>query len=65
MRKGVFALMVLGVMVMGTVAWAFDAYFADSNGNKITTIWEGRSFWVVVMIVSSASALPVSSSPTL
>ena len=48
MRKGVFALMVLGVMVMGTVAWAFDAYFADSNGNKITTIWEGRSFWVVV-----------------
>ena len=48
MRKGVFALMVLGVMVMGTVAWGFDAYFADSQGNKITQIWEGRRFWVVV-----------------
>ena len=48
MRKAIIAFVVLGPMVISTVAWGFDAYFADSQGNKITTIQEGRRFWVVV-----------------
>ncbi|RLE34445.1 hypothetical protein DRJ58_01890, partial [Candidatus Acetothermia bacterium] len=49
MKRGLkVGVLVLAAMVFGTVAWAFDAYFADSQGNKITQIWEGRRFWVVV-----------------
>jgi hypothetical protein len=38
----------LAAIVFSTMALGFDAYFSDSQGNKIWQIWEGRRFWVVV-----------------
>ena len=38
----------VAAVVFSTMAFGFDAYFSDSQGNKIWQIWEGRRFWVVV-----------------
>jgi hypothetical protein len=46
LKRCVLFIPLLAIVALATQA--FDAYFADSQGNKITQIWEGRRFWVVV-----------------
>ena len=57
-RKGIIALAVLGAMVMSTVAWGFDAYFANADGSKLTTIQEGQKFWVAIEAKYGECATP-------
>jgi len=49
MKRGLKAgVLVLAAMVFGTVAWAFDAYFADSAGSKILQVQEGNYVYIVI-----------------
>ena len=38
----------MAAMVFGTMALAFDAYFADAAGNKLGTVWEGQRVYIVI-----------------
>ncbi|MCS7217110.1 MAG: T9SS type A sorting domain-containing protein [Candidatus Bipolaricaulota bacterium] len=39
---------VLAAVVVGTMAWAFDAYFADAAGKKLGEVQEGRYVYIAV-----------------
>ena len=48
LRKKVLLIGLLAAVAVSATAFGFDAFFADANGNKIGTIWEGGRFYVVV-----------------
>ncbi len=48
-RWGAKRWMVVAILaLLSANAMAFEAYFSDASGNKITEIWEGRRFYVAV-----------------
>ncbi|MGC9530501.1 MAG: hypothetical protein ACP5G2_07865, partial [Candidatus Bipolaricaulaceae bacterium] len=48
MRTKALLIGLLAVVALSATAFGFDAFFADAQGNKIKTIWEGGRFHVVV-----------------
>jgi hypothetical protein len=48
LRKKALLIGLLAAVAVSATAFGFDAFFADANGNKIGSIWEGQRFYVVV-----------------
>ena len=48
LRRKALAIGLLAVVAFSATAFGFDAYFSDASGNKISEIWEGGRFCVVV-----------------
>ena len=48
LRRKALAIGLLAAVAVSATAFGFDAYFSDASGNKISTIWEGGRFCVVV-----------------